>query len=52
MPEGESFSIKDLGATIARMLGLQKNDTVSIQRNRSDPNEIKIVRHPRQEKST
>ncbi len=44
MPE-ESFSIKDLGATIARMLGLTKGETVEIQRDRLDPNRLMITRH-------
>jgi hypothetical protein len=48
VPE-ESFSIKDLGVTIAKMLGLQKNDTVEIRRNKTDPNQILDVRHPGQE---
>jgi hypothetical protein len=45
LPE-ESFSIKDLGVTIAKMLGLQKNDIVEIQTSRTNPHEIKVVRHP------
>lgn len=51
MPEGESFSIKDLGVTIAKLLGLREGETVEIQRNRTNPNEIKVLRHPGQEQS-
>ena len=44
MPDG-SFSVKDLGATIAKMLGLQKNETIEIQRDRLDPNRLMIIKH-------
>jgi antitoxin (DNA-binding transcriptional repressor) of toxin-antitoxin stability system len=49
MTDGESFTLTDLGATIARLLGLEKNDTIEIQRNKLDPNEIKVLRHPSHE---
>jgi hypothetical protein len=48
MPE-ESFSIKDLGVTIAKMLGLAKGDEVELRRNKSDANQILVVRHPAEE---
>lgn len=51
MPE-ESFNLKDLGATIAKMLGLQKNETVEIQRDRLDPNRLMIIRHGQEQAST
>jgi hypothetical protein len=44
LPEG-SFSIKDLGETIAKMLGLSKGETVEIQRDRFDSNRLLIIRH-------
>jgi len=43
----ESFSIKDLGATIAKVLSLAENDCVEIKRDRTDPNRILVVRAPR-----
>lgn len=48
MPDG-SFSIKDLADVIAKMLGLREGETVEVQRNRSNPNEVKVLRHPGQE---
>ncbi|MGA3405001.1 MAG: hypothetical protein ABSD49_04645 [Candidatus Bathyarchaeia archaeon] len=48
LPE-ESFSVADLGRTIAKMLGLQKNQTVELKRDRLDRNRIMIIRHPGQE---
>lgn len=51
MPE-DSFSIKDLGATIAKMLGLTKGETVEIQRDRLDPNRLMIIRHSGQERKS
>jgi hypothetical protein len=47
MPD-DSFSLTDLGLTIAKLLGLRfGEDIIEIQRNRLDPNELKIIRHPR-----
>ena len=51
MPE-ESFSVKDLGAMIARMLGLQKNETVEIHRDRLDPNRVMVIRHGQEQEQT
>jgi hypothetical protein len=50
LPEGESYSLKDLAITLARMLGLEKNDVIEVQRNRLDPNRVMVIRHPGQEK--
>jgi hypothetical protein len=49
MPEG-SFSIKDLGETIARMLGLRPGETVEIQRDRLDSRRLMIIRHGQEQK--
>jgi len=45
MPEGSSFSIKDLGEVIAKALGLRPGDDIEIQRDRLDPNRILVRRH-------
>jgi hypothetical protein len=44
--------VKDLGATIAKMLGLQKNETVEILRDRSDRNRVMVVRHGKDQEAT
>jgi len=46
MPE-ESFTVKDLGPTIAKILGLKDGDIVEIARNKLDANELKIIKLPR-----
>jgi hypothetical protein len=51
LPES-SFSIRDLGETIAKMLGLTKGETVEIQRDRLDPNRLMIIRHSGQEQKS
>lgn len=48
MPEG-SFSIRDLGATIAKILKFRENETIEIQRDRTNPLRILVIRHPNQE---
>lgn len=45
MPEGSSFTIKDLGAAIAKALGLTEGDEVEIQKDKFDANRILIIRH-------
>ena len=44
----DSFTVKDLGVSIARALGLKEGDTVELQRNRLDRNELKIIKHPKE----
>lgn len=46
----ESFSFKDVGETIAKMLGLNVGDNLEIQRDKLNVNRILVIRHP-QEKS-
>jgi hypothetical protein len=46
MPDGESFSIKDLGETIAKMLGASVGDHIELMRDKLDKNRIMVVRHP------
>jgi hypothetical protein len=41
----ESFSIRDLGETIAKMLDLRPGHTIEIQRDRLNPNRLMIIRH-------
>ena len=41
----ESFSIHDLGKTIAKMLGLAKGDTVELARSKIDANQVLIIKH-------
>lgn len=48
----ESFSIKDLAKTIALMLNLSAGDTVELKKNREDANQILVIRHGHEEKST
>jgi hypothetical protein len=45
MPE-EGYSAKDVGRAILEMLGVQKGETLEILRNKRDPLEIKVRRHP------
>jgi hypothetical protein len=45
MPEG-SFSVKDLGVVIARALGLRKGETVEVQKDKTNPNRVLVLRHP------
>ena len=40
----EPFSIRDLGETIAKMLGLRPGNTVEIQRDRLNPDRLMIIR--------
>jgi len=48
LPE-ESFSIRDFGVTIAKMLGLQLGETIELKRNRENPNAVLVLRHPKEE---
>jgi len=48
MPDG-SFTFKDLGATIAKILGLNSGEDVEIQRDRTDPNRVLVIRRPKPE---
>ncbi len=50
MPE-EAFSLKVLGAMVAKALGLTIGDNVEIRRDKVDGNRILVIRHPRQEGS-
>jgi hypothetical protein len=45
VPKG-SFSTKDLGVAIARILDLREGDTVEIARNKLDRNDVRVIRHP------
>lgn len=45
MPE-DSFSPKDLGVTIARILHLEKNDVVEVQKDKTNPDRVVVLRHP------
>jgi hypothetical protein len=44
----ESFTLRDLGATVAKLLDLKENDTVELLRNRLDRNELKIIKIPQE----
>jgi hypothetical protein len=46
MPEDDSFSMLDLGAMVAQMLGLTKGDAVEIQKDKLDRNRCMIIRLP------
>jgi hypothetical protein len=48
MPE-EGYSAKDVGRCILEMLGVRKGETVEVLRNKRDPLEIKVRRHPAEE---
>jgi hypothetical protein len=52
MTSGESFSFKDLGETIAKMLGLSVGDNLEVQRDKLNPNRILVIRHPNQEQNS
>lgn len=41
----QSFTFKDLGETIAKLLGLRSGETVEVQRDRLNPNRLMIIRH-------
>ena len=43
MPE-ESFTVRDLGVAIARVLGLEKGDIVEVQRDKTNSDRIMIIR--------
>ncbi|MGA2785837.1 MAG: hypothetical protein ABSF09_14195 [Candidatus Bathyarchaeia archaeon] len=45
----DSFSIKDLGETIAKILGLSVGDNLEVQRDKLNPNRILVIRHPDEE---
>jgi hypothetical protein len=51
LPE-EGYSAKDVGRAILEMLGVRKGETVEIQRSRTNPLEIKVVRHPAEEQKS
>jgi hypothetical protein len=44
----DSFSLRDLGETIAKLLDLREGSDVEIQRNRNNPNELKLIKHPQE----
>jgi hypothetical protein len=48
LPDG-SFSIKDLGLAIARVLGLQEGEVVEVQKDKTNPNRVLVIRHGQQE---
>jgi hypothetical protein len=48
MPE-DSFSIRDLGLAVARVLGLKAGETVEIQRDKTNPNRVLVLRRPYEE---
>ena len=52
MPEGSSFTIKDLGETIAKALGLKPGDSIEIARDKLDPNRVLVRRHVNQGSAT
>jgi len=51
MPE-DSFSIKDLGETIAKMLGASVGDHIELMRDKLDKKRIMVVLHPAQEQDS
>lgn len=51
-PEQGSFSIKDLGAAIAKALGLAPGDEIEISRDRLDPNRVLVRRHVNEQGSS
>jgi len=48
LPE-DSFSFKDLGLAIARVLGLEKGDVVEVQRDKMNADRVVVLRHRSQE---
>jgi hypothetical protein len=40
----DSFTIRDLAATLAKILDLQDGSTVEIQRDRANPNRVMVVK--------
>jgi hypothetical protein len=51
VPEG-SFSIKDVGAIIAKALGLVEGDILEVRKDRLDRNRVLVIRYPRQNLET
>jgi hypothetical protein len=44
----DSFSIRELGAVIAKTLSLAENDCIEIKRDRNDSNKILVIRIPQE----
>jgi hypothetical protein len=44
LPE-ESFTLRDLAATITKLLDLHEGNAIEIQRDRSNPNRIMVIKH-------
>jgi hypothetical protein len=42
----DSFTIADLARVIGEALGLKPGDTIEVQRNRLNRDELKVIRHP------
>jgi len=51
LPE-ENFTIKDLGSTIAKMLGLAKGDTVELARSKIDRNKLLVIKRSLESKES
>jgi len=47
VPDG-SFSVKDLGLVIARVLGLREGEVVEVQRDKTNPDRVLVIRHGRE----
>ncbi len=45
----DSFTLRDLAATISKLLDLHEGNDIEIQRDKMDPNRLMIIRHPGQE---
>jgi hypothetical protein len=42
----EQFNARDVGKAVLATLGVQPGETIEIQTSRTNPLEIKVVRHP------
>jgi hypothetical protein len=49
MTPTESFSLKDLGEVISKILGLSVGDSLEVQRDKLNSNRILVIRHPDEE---
>jgi len=46
MTDESTFGFKDVGRAICEMLRLEKDETIEIQRDRTNPNRLMVIRHP------